>query len=478
MISTFLRSVCVAVALVSLVWVARGRAVEGTRTIALPSDAEIRQMLAERLGPEDRGIGVVVGVISPQGRRVVSYGRRGQGDPRPLDGDTAFEIGSVTKVLTALLLADMVRQGEAALVDPVAKYLPAGTRVPQRNGHSINLLDLATHTSGLPFMPGGAFDDSTTASASTARLYQFLAGSELPREIGAEWEYSNLGYWLLGEALAARAGTGYEALLQSRVLGPLGMAHTTTRPDSKLEANLAVGHDASFERAPYTSSIPIFAAMPAAGGIFSTANDLLKLLGVAMGYEHSTLKPSLEALLHPRRPMPGAGAEQALGWVVMGKGSDPWVVHDGGTFGFSSSVAWDPEARVGIVVLSNQVTGVGDIARHLLRPEIPLAKPLLAKRTEIALDGAVLDTYVGQYEARGEGAFHIAREGDFLTFVAPESWGLPKLRLRPESRRGFFTAELPLRVVFEADASGRVTGVLIHPPRGQKAVPAGRVPPG
>lgn len=145
------------------------------------------------------------------------------------------------------------------------------------------------------------------------------------------------------------------------------------------------------------------------------------------------------------------------------------LFHDGGTFGYASSVAWDPKRRVGVVVLSNQVAEVGGVARHLLRPELPLPKAAVTKRTEISLDMAVLDAYVGRYEAAGEGIFAVEREGGFLTIQAPAGWGLPKLRLRPESRSDFFVAELPLRVTFQPD------GILIHPPRGQRPVPAKRV---
>src|ERR1700737_1754512 len=114
--------------------------------VALPSDAEIRKILAERVGPQENDIGIIVGVIEPQGRRIISYGRRNAGDSRPLDGDTVFEIGPVPKAFTALLLADMVGKNEVVLVDPVAKYLPADTKVPERNGRSIRLVVLATHT--------------------------------------------------------------------------------------------------------------------------------------------------------------------------------------------------------------------------------------------------------------------------------------------------------------------------------------------
>ena len=130
-------------------------------------------------------------------------------------------------------------------------------------------------------------------------------------------------------------------------------------------------------------------------------------------------------------------------------------MHDGGTFGFASSMVWDPKKRVGVVVLSNHVTAVGDLARHLLQPNRPLAKPTATKRTEITLDSAILDSYAGRYTSGAE-AFIIAREGDFLTIQLPADWGLPKLRLRPESLRDFFAAELPLRVTFQTNARVRL----------------------
>ncbi|HEX5719680.1 MAG TPA: serine hydrolase [Thermoanaerobaculia bacterium] len=386
-------------------------------------------MLAEWGGAEGEGVGVVVGVVEPQGTRVITYGRI------PLDGGTVFEIGSVTKVLTALLLADMAGRGEVALTDAVAKHLPSGVKIPERNGRSITLLDLTTHTSGLPFMP----DDP--------QLYPFLSRYELPREIGAEREYSNLGYWLLGEALASRAGMDFESLLRKRVLAPLKLESTAITLSPQLQARLAAGHDASLQPSPLFSAIPVYSLMPAAGGAVSTVNDLAKLLRVAMGYD----------------PSPFA---QALAWAEIAEKDGTLIFHDGGTFGYASSVAWDPKRRVGVVVLSNQVAGVGEVARHLLRSDLPLPKATVTKRTEIALDPAVLDAYVGRYEAQGEGIFVIAREGDFLTIEAPQNWGLPKLRLRPESRSAFFVSELPLRVTFKPH------GILVYPPRGQRAVSA------
>ncbi len=443
------------------------------------NDNEIRGLAAERikaLGGEQNGVGIVVGTISSEGRKIISAGERSLDDPHPLDGDTVFEIGSVTKVFTALLLAEMADKNEVGLNDPVAKYLPAGFKVPEGNGKTISLLDLATHTSGLPFMPNESTisNDSAAAKYSTDDLRRFVASSELRSGIGEKWEYSNIGYWLLSEALAARAGLDYESLVRKRVITPLGLTNTAFALSREMKAKLAAGHNAVLQPSSPISTLPIYSIMPAAGGLYSTANDLLKLLAVAMDYEHSPLDGAMRLTWNTRRPM-SHGFEQALGWTIIREQNSLLIVHDGGTFGYATSIVCDPVRRVGIVVLSNQVANVGDVARHLLRPSIPLEKPTVTKRTEVALDPATLDIYVGNYEATGEGIFAVAREADSLTIRSPAEWGLPKFRLHPESRQDFFAAELPMRVAFQFENDGSVRKMLVYPPRGQKPISAVRL---
>jgi serine-type D-Ala-D-Ala carboxypeptidase/endopeptidase len=203
----------------------------GAADRAVPSDGAVRQILRERVDAQGKGVGIVVGLIEPAGARVVSYGQLGEDNPRQVDGDTVFEIGSMTKVFTALVLAEMVQRREVALTDPIAKYLPEGAKVPERNGLAITLLDVATHTSGLPLMPDGLppLSELATADYSDARLYQFLARHELPQQSGTKWDYSNIGYTLLGKALAARAGVDYEDLLRTRARGVLRLAEVSRR---------------------------------------------------------------------------------------------------------------------------------------------------------------------------------------------------------------------------------------------------------
>ena len=263
---------------------------------------EIREILVKRVDQQKQAVGIVVGVIEPNGRRVVAYGNLANGDPRTLDGDTIFEIGSISKVFTSLLLADMVNRKEVALDDPAAKYLPENVKMPERSGKSITLLDLSTHTSGLPPLPGNLkLKDPRNpyADYSVDDLYQFLSGYTLPRDPGSEFEYSNLGAGLLGHLLAYRAGTDYESLIRTRITQPLGMPDTGITLSSSMKQRMATGHNAML--APVANwDLPTLAG---AGALRSSANDMLTFLEAFLGYKESPLAPAMKAMLEVRRPV-------------------------------------------------------------------------------------------------------------------------------------------------------------------------------
>lgn len=345
-------------------------------------DAAIRDILRRRIDVEKRATGMAVGLVERGRRRVVVHGKQDSGDARSVAANTLFEIGSVTKVFTALLLADMVHRKELGFDDPVDRYLPSGFRTPQRNGRAITLADLATHTSGLPYFP---FPVATTPHPlealgrfTVSDLRSWLADLALSRDPGAQWEYSNVGYGVLGLALANRAGMTYDALLDRRVIGPLGLEDTTLHPRGEATRRLAVGHDATL--APIAPiDLGIFAP---AGALRSTAADLLTFLGAALPDSRSPLEAPAQLLLRIRRPAAAVGGEQALGWDVVG-GAEPFLAKDGVTAGQAATVVLDPAQRRGAVVLSNGFPanlqlppgggiGAADLARHLIRPAFPL----------------------------------------------------------------------------------------------------------
>lgn len=341
----------------------------------MPSDSEIRQILVDRIDVQHQSVGIVVGVIGPEGRRVVAYGQMERGDPRPLNGDTVFEIGSVTKVFTSLLLADMVQHGEVALDDAVAKYLPASVKMPERDGRQITLVDLATHISGLPRLPTNLFysmlkdPGNPYAKYSVEQLYRFLSRYKLTRDIGAQPEYSNLGAGLLGHALALRAGMDYETLVRTRICDALGMNWTRITLIPEMKARLATGHNSALKRAK-NWDLPTLAG---AGALRSSANDMLTFLAANLTHTMTPLAATIAAMLQVRRTT-ARGAEVALGWNALKLNGREILWHNGGTGGYRSFAGFDAGAGTAVVVLSNTNTrvGVDDIGIHLLQPRVPL----------------------------------------------------------------------------------------------------------
>jgi CubicO group peptidase (beta-lactamase class C family) len=433
---------------------------------SLPPDNEIRKILVERIDAQQQSVGIVVGVIEPTGRRIVTYGRSAKGDGRPLDGDTLFEIGSITKVFTSLLLTDAVQRKELALADPVAKYLPSTVRVPQRSGRAITFQDLSTHTSGLPRLPTNMRPKDPSnpyADYSVDQLYQFLSSYELTRDIGQQYEYSNLGGGLLGHVLATRAGMDYETLVRTRITGPLGMTSTSITLSPDMKARLASGHGQMLQ--PVANwDLPTLAG---AGALRSSANDLLTFLAAALGYVKSPLAPAMAAMTAMRRPTGIDGLEIALGWHVLTGNGKEIVWHNGGTGGYRTFIGYDPKARVGVVVLSNAgtVAGPDDIGRHLLDTQRPLLaqnSPLVTPpkaHTEAAVDPTVFDKYVGRYQLAPAVILTVTRDGNRRMV---QLTGQPALEVFPESEKEYFLKVVDAQLTFETDAQGKATAVVLH----------------
>jgi len=430
----------------------------------VPSDEEIRKILVERIDTHRQSVGIVVGVIEPGGRRIVTYGSRAKGDARPLDGDTIFEIGSITKVFTSLLLADAVRRGEVALSDPVAKYLPPEVKMPER-GRAITLQDLATHTSGLPRMPDN-FQPKDPANPyadySTDQMYQFLSRYQLTRDPGATVEYSNFGAGLLGHVLARRAGMDYETLVRTRVTGPLGMRHTAIALSPEMQARLAPGHSPALEPVP-NWDLPTFAG---AGALRSSTNDMLTFLAAALGYGSSPLDSAFATMLSIRPPPSSTAPDTALGWQIF-KGKETEVIwHNGGTGGYRTWVGYEPRSRTGVVVLTNAGTAAGpdDIGRHLLVPSSPLLQKFPTQgppkpRTQTTVDAAVFERYVGRYQLAPSAVLTITRDG---TRFFVQLTGQPTFEIFAESEKDYFLKVVDAQLTFETDAQNKAVAVVLH----------------
>jgi CubicO group peptidase (beta-lactamase class C family) len=279
----------------------------------------------------------------------------------PHGASSLFEIGSITKVFTATLLADMARAGLVALDDPVAEHLPAHVRMPVR-GRPITLEDLASHRSGLPRLPRGLLRQALTrdrgdpyARVDAAWLEAAVPRTPPRREPGRRVAYSNYGVGLLGHALTRRAGMSYDALVRERIAAPLGLRHTGTAVDG---GRLAQGHSRLGRPKPHWH----FDALAGAGALRSTAADLIAFLRLHAGEPAGPLAEAARETHLARGPF-------GLGWVLLPASRKlPYdlLFHDGGTGGFRSAAAVSPERRIAVVVLSSQVRGLTRIGLRLL----------------------------------------------------------------------------------------------------------------
>lgn len=420
-----------------------------------PGDAEIRRLLAEHVDTRKSGVGIVAGVIGPEGRRVVGHGRLGAADPSEPDGDTVFEIGSITKAFTAILLAEMATRSEVDLDGPVQGLLGPEVRMPARQGAEIALSHLATHSSGLPRLPDNLDPEDPAnpyADYSAERLHEFLSTHELSRDIGEEVEYSNLGVGLLGYALAREKDTDYETLLKQRVLGPLGMGDTSVSLTDSMRARLAPGHGLALEPVKGWD----LRALAGAGGLRSTVNDLLTFVEANVGLVHSPLQEAIALTHRPRREFPGAGMAIGLAWIVRSEHGREFIWHNGGTGGYRSFLGFVRDSRTGVVVLSNSAHSVDALGFHLLDARFRL--PEVTQRTEAEIDPAVYDEYVGRYQLARDVLVTVSRGEDRL-FI--QVTGQQKFEVFPESETRFFLRAVEVQITFGRDEAGAVDHLVV-----------------
>lgn len=427
------------------------------RSQHFPPDDDLIELIRSRID-EGRGIGIVLGLMEADGSsRVVSYGEAGA-NARPLGEKTVFEIGSITKAFTAILLAEMAARGEVSLSDSLSDYLPEGVTAPSR-GREITLVDLATHRSGLPRLPGNLSPADVVnpyADYTVEQMYAFLSAYELPWDVGSEYEYSNLGAGLLGHVLARTADAGYEDLVRERILKPLGMRMTGIALDGEMRQWMAAGHDQRGNVVPLWD-LP---ALAGAGALRSNMLDMLAFLDANLGPPSSGLERAMR-LSHEARESAGPEMSIGLGWHILNVGEQKIVWHNGGTAGFRTFIGFDPDARLGAVVLTNSAHGADDIGFHLLNPTLPLA-PAPApprERSEVAVAGKILETYVGEYRLAPAFSIAVTLENGSLYVQAT---GQERFPVFAESETEFFLKVVDAQITFERDEAGVVTGLVLH----------------
>lgn len=392
---------------------------------------------------------MIVGLTDGKSHSVVPYGRSDATTGSPVSEKTVFEIGSVTKLFTALLLSDMASRGEVRLEEPVADLLPAGTRVPVRNGRAITLRDLSSHYSGLPKRPTNLEpnDPNDPYGQYTAEnLYEFLREYELTRTPGDIFEYSNVGVGLLGHALVLRAGAAdYESLIRSRILAPLRMDDTVIAIPPRLSADVAISHDDNLDPVPNWN----FDVLAGAGALRSNLSDLLLFMDALCDPERSPIGSMIGPLVTSRdRGGLELGPPHPNGGIA--------ISHSGGTGGFRSFVRCIPEWKRGVVVLSNSVIdAVVDLGVHVLDSRCGMQW----FRKEVTVDPISFARLVGRYQLRPNFVFEVILTADRLYIRLAQQQAL---RAFPASEWHFFYKAVGAQVTFEPGEDGRAARLILH----------------
>ncbi|PHN03653.1 serine hydrolase [Flavilitoribacter nigricans] len=327
---------------------------------------------------------IAIGVIDADGPRYYTFGTATIGG-EAVDEHTIYEIGSISKTFTGILLAQMVKEGKMELDDPVKKYLPESVTMPMWGEQYITLGHLSDHTSSLTRLPDNmepADRANPYADYTVEQMYHFLKNHQLRREIGSEYEYSNLAQGLLGHVLARSAAKSYEELMLEKIAKPLGLQETTITLNPSQREQLAPGH--RMGRPVSNWDIPTLAG---AGAIRSSLHDMLLYLSANLGLQKSDLYPAMQ-LSHQARHDKAGNNRVGLGWHIT-EGSEGDVIwHNGGTGGYRTFAGFVNESGKGVVVLTNSTKGADDIGFHLLNPgaELIEVKKSLAVTVKNAIE--------------------------------------------------------------------------------------------
>ncbi|RNL91025.1 serine hydrolase [Sinomicrobium pectinilyticum] len=392
---------------------------------------------------------VVVGVWEEGKESYFAYGFKNTERKEKADRNTLYEIGSITKTYTGLLLAKFVTEGKLALDFPADTLLPDSIRLRDRKGNPIRLKQLATHTAGLPRLPGNMAPgsaDNPYRDYSRQDLLTFLKQYQATH-IGARYGYSNLGMGMLGELLAMQGKTDYASLLRKHILSPLKLEYTYVKIPKEKASDIATG---------YLGNRPVsqwdFKAMAAAGALKTNITDLLHY-GKSYLDPESPLKKAAGLTLQTHYT-DRTHKKYGLAWHYSGG----IAYHNGGTGGFRSFIALNPERKRVVVMITNTGSNsVDDMGMYLAAPE-KQKPPVTPEARDI--DPEMLQEYAGNYQNNGLGLhMQITVKNGTLHARLP---GQPELPVYYYGDHHFFYKNVLARLFFETDENGTVVGLTLQ----------------
>ncbi len=376
---------------------------------------------------------------------------------------TLYEIGSVSKVFTSLLLADAVVRGDIELKSAADIPNQAGIRLPSRDGRAITWLDLSTHRSGLPRLPGNLAPTDLTnpyAKYDSRLAAEFLNQYQLTRSPGEKQEYSNLAVSVLGYLVAQKSGKPYQQLLRERIADPLKMVDCTIALSDAQVQRFATPHDASGDaNSPWT-----FADLPGAGGIRGTMRDMLRFARAQLTPPDDTLGKAIDLAWQQQTAADPSGAAMGLGWMIAGDGQTRW--HNGQTGGFHAALFINRELHTAVVVLCNTATNeVDQLAMQLMQKAAGKEAPAPANNAPVAAaDGQAIDAklrsrLVGRYQLTPKFIFDVRDRGGHLMVGITNQ---PTQEVFPDSATRWSYRGVDATLEFTLPESGPAKSLILH----------------
>ena len=412
---------------------------------------QIREVLQSHID-HNRTAGFFVGIIDGEEEHIITLGNLERGGDAPITEDTLFEIGSITKTFTGLVLADMILKGEIKATDPVQAFLPDNVIMPKWESREITLQDLVTHSSGLPRMPLSFNPEDPTnpyADYEVKKMYEFLSSYKLERAIGEKSEYSNLGMGLLGHVLARKAGMSYEQLVKERILDPLGMADTKVTLTEEQTTKFAAGHDPVGEAVSHWD----IRTLEGAGALRSTGKDMMKYLRANMGKIATPLDAAIERSQKMIMSFELESSKIGYGWISVKEHWSNVIFHDGGTGGFRSFIGFEPKMDRGLVLLINSNHNPHEIARAIFKSDPESVRVTKSEPVPNAT------RYVGDFQLSPEFILSITEKDGQVYLQATDQ---PMVPLEYKGRNKFDINVVEAAVTFVENDKGEISSLILH----------------
>ncbi len=403
--------------------------------------------------------GMVVGIITKDGTKFYKNGYTSKEKDMLMDENTVFETGSITKIFTSLLLAEMARNGEVNMTDPIEKFLPEYVKLPEYKGQKITLEHLSKHTAGFPYVPQNFIMSNAYnpfCEYSVEYLFDYFANYELPYAPGTKYQYSNVCIGSLGYILSLQAGKDFDELVQEKILNKLDMHETKIRAHftEDMEKRFAKAHMRDKE-VPHWD----IAVFDGAGGLHSTAKDLARFVEANLGFYETDLYPSLQLALIDRAPQDISYLDVGLEWNIDHKYSPEFVYHAGIVGGHQAFIGFCPETEIGVVILSNSCANISDIGKNILNKKWRLNK----YRQQAQIVPMMLFQFIGEYEDINDGekfSLQFLDMGHLSTLLFKKGY-YPAVKLYPASDLDFFLKVFPLEMSFIRE-DGQITGCTVN----------------